>query len=174
MLVPQRKQLSGHQYKKQVCENTVREWRKMLFDMLDLSECHTALTSSVYGKLVVRSISALPGTWTTKWSCSTQALLEVCVEKQDHPGSISSHLLFLLFHIDRAAESFEIPYESKKVNAWIPCSSPAGCMMLQGGTSWCRISLPAPAAAMLNCHSWISRAQKLALWGGSSLGNLWW
>ena len=51
----------------------------------------------------------------------TQALLEVCIEKQDHPGGISSHLLFLLFHINREAESFEIPYESKKVNAWIPC-----------------------------------------------------
>lgn len=102
----------------------------------------------------------------------TQALLEVCTEKQDHPGRISSHLLFLLFPINREAESFETPYENRKVNAWIPCSSPAGCMMLQGGTSWCRRSLPAPAAAMLKYHSWISRAQKLAFWGGSSLRNL--
>lgn len=65
----------------------------------------------------------------------TQALLEVCTEKQDHPGRISSHLLFLLFHINREAESFETPYENRKVNAWIPCSSPAGYMMLQGGAS---------------------------------------
>lgn len=47
----------------------------------------------------------------------SQALLDVSCDKQEHPGSISSissHVLFVLFHISREAESFEISYKSTK------------------------------------------------------------
>lgn len=46
-----------------------------------------------------------------------QALLDVSFEKQEHPGSISSisSHLFVLFHISREAEPFEISFKSTKV-----------------------------------------------------------
>lgn len=97
----------------------------MSFDMLDLSKCHIAFTPSVCDKPKFSSTSALTGKWTTK----SQALLDVSSEKQEHPGSISSHPLFVLLHTCRRTESFEISYKSTEVGPEYPAVTQRG--------AWC-------------------------------------
>lgn len=92
----------------------------------------TAFTPSVCDKLKFSSISALTGKFTKNGV--SQALLDVSSEKQEHPGTISSHLLFVLLHTSREAESFKISCKSTKVVPGYPAVTQQG--------AWCsRVAL---------------------------------